>query len=519
MRLEQNAMNRFVERFTSSIVSVLACHDRVIFHGHLPFGGDKHLNSFVDYGLKIKRKDFLPFVEPLSESLVEHARALAKNADAPYEHFETKPDKDKLIHDLLKQNPKTDGLVAVLCCKELCRSVKLLGGEGRPRLAFRQRPQRVLYYYFLDADFGLMHVRVQTMFPFTCQIYVNGHEWLARQMQQRRLGFVQHENAFLQLDDAAQAQQLADSFCRLDWLRILNRFVQPVNPLLQQPFLEKRVYRWVINQAEFSTDLRFTSQQALADVYRPLLEHALLNFSADDIMAYLGGRLHARFDGEVLTDLRTGRYPGARIKHRVKNNWLKMYDKFGLILRIETVINQPREFKVRRRRQRHGQRRTVWCPMNKGVANFYHYQTVARASNARYLDALATVTVPTATAQQLDRACEPVHFHQRRRRGLNLLRDDEQRLFRAVLQGEHRLHGFRNADIVRYLDPTPRDPASQRCRTTRVSRQLQLLRAHGFIAKIPHSYRYRVTRRGEAIMSAAITLRYKSFPAELTTAA
>jgi hypothetical protein len=513
-------MNRFVERFTSSIVSVLACHDRVIFHGHLPFGGDKHLNSFVDYGLKIKRKDFLPFVEPLSESLVEHARALAKNADAPYEHFETKPDKDKLIHDLLKQNPKTDGLVAVLCCKELCRSVKLLGGEGRPRLAFRQRPQRVLYYYFLDADFGLMHVRVQTMFPFTCQIYVNGHEWLARQMQQRRLGFVQHENAFLQLDDAAQAQQLADSFCRLDWLRILNRFVQPVNPLLQQPFLEKRVYRWVINQAEFSTDLRFTSQQALADVYRPLLEHALLNFSADDIMAYLGRRLHARFDGEVLTDLKTGRYPGARIKHRVKNNWLKMYDKFGLILRIETVINQPREFKVRRRRLHHGQRRTVWCRMHKGVANFYHYQAVARASNARYLDALAAVTLPTAKAEQLDRVHRPARFGSRRRRPLNVTSAAEQRLFFAVLRGENRLNGFRNADVARHLYAKPAASLKERRRrTARVSRQLQLLRAHGLIAAVPHSYRYQVTRRGEELMNAAIYVRCKAFPKQLNDAA
>jgi hypothetical protein len=69
---EQNAMNRFVERFTSSIVSVLGCHDRVIFRGYLPFGGDDHLNRFVDYGLKIKRKDFIPFLEPLSESLVDH---------------------------------------------------------------------------------------------------------------------------------------------------------------------------------------------------------------------------------------------------------------------------------------------------------------------------------------------------------------------------------------------------------------------------------------------------------------
>jgi hypothetical protein len=64
--VEQNTMNRFVERFTSSIVAVLGCHDRVIFHGHFPFGGDEHLNGFVDYGLRIKRMDFLPFVEASS---------------------------------------------------------------------------------------------------------------------------------------------------------------------------------------------------------------------------------------------------------------------------------------------------------------------------------------------------------------------------------------------------------------------------------------------------------------------
>jgi hypothetical protein len=78
--LEQNAMNRFVERFTSSIVAVLGCHDRVIFHGHLPFGGDEHLNRFVDHALKIKRKDFRPWVEERSQLLVDHAQAMAQKA-------------------------------------------------------------------------------------------------------------------------------------------------------------------------------------------------------------------------------------------------------------------------------------------------------------------------------------------------------------------------------------------------------------------------------------------------------
>jgi hypothetical protein len=229
--------------------------------------------------------------------------------------------------------------------------------------------------------------------------------------------------------------------------------------------------------------------------------------------------MHPRFDGEILTDCKKDRLPGARVKHRVKNNWLKMYDKFGQILRIETVINQPREFKVRRLRVRQGNRHMIWCPMNKGVANFYHYHAVARAANQRYLDALAVVDRPCATRKILNRVSEPVPFKQRRRRGLNLLSERDQRLFLAVLQGPHQLHGFRNADIANYLDPTPRGAAAKRRQTARISRQLQLLRAHGLIAKIPHSYRYRATPHGEALMTSAIYIRHKSFPQELANAA
>jgi hypothetical protein len=515
-----NAMNRFVERFASSIVTTLACHDRVIFHGHLPFGGDRHLNRFVDYGLKMKRKDFLPFVEKQSQALVDHAQALAQKADAPYQRLQGKHNKEELVRKLLRQQPYHEGLVAVLCCQETCRTVQLLGGQQRPHLAFRRRPQRVLYFYFLDADFGLLHVRVQTWFPFTCQVYVNGHEWLARQLQQRRLGFVQNDNAFSQLDDPAAAQALADGFAKLDWVALLDRWVRPVNPLLDQPWLEQRSYRWVIDQAEFSTDLLFKNSAALQDLYGRLLEHATLNFSAQDILGFLGRRLHARFDGEVLTDLKKDRQPGARVKHRVKNNWLKMYDKFALILRIETVINQPREFKVRRRRQRQGRRQTVWCRMNKGVANFYHYHEVARASNERYLNALATVTLPTASVQQLDQVHRPARFRSRRRRALNVLSAAEQQLFLAVLRGEHRLTGFRNADVARHLFPSvDRTAQERRRRTAAVSRKLQLLRAHGLIAAVPHSYRYQITRKGENLMSAAIAVRAKAFPKELENVA
>jgi hypothetical protein len=506
----------FRQRFAASIVNILSCADRVIFKGYLPFGDDNHLNGFVDHCLKMLRKDFLPFVQEHSEALVRHAQQLAAKAGARYERLQGKHNKEKLIQSFLRQRRSRDGLVAVLCTQECCRTVKLLHAQGRPRLTFRLRPQRVLYFYILDPQFGLIHLRLQTWFPFTMQVYVNGHDWLARQMAKERLGFVQQDNAFIQVDDPDRAQQLAERFAHLDWVQILGRWARHINPLLRHAWLRPGNYYWVIDQAEYSTDVLFRDRAVLAKLYPRLLDHALLHFSASDILTFLGRRLHPRFDGEVLTDCKKDRLPGARIKHRVKNNWLKMYDKFAQILRIETVINQPREFKVRRQRLRHGRQQLVWCPMNKGAANFYHYQDVARAANQRYLDALAAAHLPNATAKQADRLCEPIRYRDRTRRGLNVLRDHEQRLFRAVLQGHHRLLGLCNRDVANALyGPQPSDPKARQRRTARVCRQLQLLRAHGLIAKIPHSQRYRVTSQGEAIMGSALYLRHKFFHEEL----
>jgi hypothetical protein len=518
--LEQNAMNRFVERFTSSIVAVLGCFDRVIFKGYLPIRSDGQLNRFVDHALKIRRKDFLPFVQQQSQRLVEHAQHLAQQADVPYLPVHGVHSKEKLIRDLLVQQPRSEGLVAVLAAMETCRTVKLLHGPQRPRLTFAARPQRVLYFYFLDADFGLLHVRVQTWFPFTTQVYVNGHEWLARQLHQHQSGFLQHDNAFRQLDDPALAQRLADRFPQLPWVKTLQRWTQCCNPLLRQAWLQGGRFYWVIDQAEYSTDLLFASPQALAALYPRLLDHATLHFSADDILTFLGRRLHPCFDGEVLTTCKKDRQRGARVKHRVKNNWLKMYDKFGQILRIETVINQPREFKVRRWCLRQGRRQLLWLPMNKGVANFYRYREVAQASNGRYLEALAVVEPLPATAKELDRLSQPVRFRGRRRRALNVLSAADLALFRAVLQGSHRLHGFRNRDLAeRLFGRVPAHQRQARRRSARVSRLLQLLRGHGLIAKIAHTHRYRVTAKGEMLMGAVLYVRYKALNKELQDAA
>jgi len=160
--------------------------------------------------------------------------------------------------------------------------------------------------------------------------------------------------------------------------------------------LANQEYYWATNQAEYATDVMFQIQNrgVLHGLYTRLLYHASLSFRAEDILTFLGRRLNGHFGGEVLTEYKA-RAPGARVKHWMKENWIKMYDKHGTVLRVETVINNPYEFKVRREGKRRGAWVLDWFPMAKGVGHLPRYLEVSRAANRRYLDALAIVDSPS----------------------------------------------------------------------------------------------------------------------------
>ena len=152
----------------------------------------------------------------------------------------------------------------------------------------------------------------------------------------------------------------------------------------------------------------FTSRAALAGLYRSLLDYAVPTFTPKDILGFLGRKWDRRFDGEVQTHYEDDRWFGTRIKHRMKTNWLKMYDKFGLIPRVETVINCPKEFSVDRTRQHHDGTSSVgYYPMTKSVSSLVDYQEQALACNRRCLDALAVVDDPAPAYQQLRQLTEP----------------------------------------------------------------------------------------------------------------
>lgn len=511
---KENAVDSFIHKHQDKITGSLFCPDRLIFKGHLPISYAQGMEHFLsDRGVLLK--DFKDFGPRQALRLKEHAEQLN---GGPVLFLRRKARKDDLALQIAHRQGITAGLITVFSCLETCPTFRLRYGKGRPRLQRDFRRCLVLYFYFLDAEFGLLHVRLVTWFPLTIQVYVNGHQWLARALRQHHIDFDQHDNVFLSLGNLAKAQQLADKLLRKKWPGLLNVLAQRCNPLLGD-LLKGLTYRWVTDQAEFALDILFKDADALGSLYPRLLEHAALHLGGEDILSYLGRKRPAACRDEVLTDLKKYRQ-GFRVKHRYQGNWIKMYDKCAQVLRIEVVINHPATFRVRRWGTRQGHRVLGWFPLIKSVAFLDRYAHVAHQAARRYLNGLAVVADPQVSHDVLDRVCSRASFAGRKRRALNPLSREDQRLFFAVLRGEHALRGLRSRDLAPYLNQSPSpDPQLRRRQSGQRSRLLQLLRAHGLLAKLPHTRRYRVTDRGFAFMSAAIHLRHKAFPADMADAA
>src|SRR5262249_20604358 len=164
-------LSRFVANFASLIVALRSCFDRVTFKGRLPTGNGPALEGFVDHVLKIRRCDFMAFAEQQSEALVDRAKRAAEEAGVEYRFLKGSHRKDRLVDAISRQRSDlVEGLIAVFCCMECCPRFKLVYGQGRPRLVDARRQQRVLDFYSLDPQLGLIYLRLTTWFPFTIQV-------------------------------------------------------------------------------------------------------------------------------------------------------------------------------------------------------------------------------------------------------------------------------------------------------------------------------------------------------------
>jgi len=247
----------FLERHGSTIAASVSCFDRVIFKGYL-----KHLSHPAGMMRFLGRegvllKHFDRFVSRHTQRLVQSAKARCAREGRSYMYLNSYHiDKDAKAREIAASQDIRDGLVCCFSVVERTNTFRMIGGKGAPNLVSAMRPCLCLYFYFIDPRFGFMHVRLASWFPFTVQIYLNGHQWLQRRLDAEGIDYELCDNYFRSVAEPERVQELSDSFVKLNFLHLLSGLAAEVNPLLAD-LLHGYCYYWVTDQAEYATDILF----------------------------------------------------------------------------------------------------------------------------------------------------------------------------------------------------------------------------------------------------------------------
>ena len=412
--------------------------------------------------------------------------------------------KEEVVAEVLAARGDHPGLVHVISAMEACPTYKPWHSQETHRTFLRPATSKCLhyYFYFIDAELGLIYLRVPTWCPFRLQFYCNGHSWLARQLTAAGIGFELADNAFVRIDDWQRAQTLADHLSPATLHQVLDRGACPragqrPDPWAQQccPVFDVLApsYHWSLMQVEYATDLVLRSQAVLKPLYEQLSRQAILTVKAEHVATFLGHKITPQLAQEIGSQFAT-RIEGTCVKHRFGKSSIKLYDKFGLVLRIETTTNDVSAFKhYRKVEHQQGPASYALAPVKKNIYSLTALADILLGCNRRYLEYLSSLDDFSAGIRALDRLTQPRPVNGRTVRGLNFFSRAEQTLLSALQRPAFNIAGLRRADLL---------PLLAQCSPATLTRHLARLRQLGVIKRVTGTYRYYLTRAGRAAIAA-----------------
>jgi hypothetical protein len=458
-------------------------------------------------------KDFSAWAQAMTATIRQSCRARADELGIETHYLRRASiDKEKMAREMAEARGIKEGSICMFSAVEPCMAPMVKGNQSRKtlELVMAQRKCVFVYHYFDDPVVGFGHVRIQSWLPFNIFICLNGRHWLEKQLRKEDIGYLKDGNCFPWIEDIETAQKLFTKQIETNWSEMLMKLALKSCPALAQVIRPLRPeYYWSADDTEWATDIMFKSVESLEALYPSLLHHAMHVCDAPSVMRYFGRRqVGGAYPDEILSDYRR-RYEGLRIKHWKNHNSVKMYNKSGSILRIETTISNTRDFKVFRHPEDNVGRPASWQKMRKGVSDLHRRCELSDQCNSRYADALASAQVQEKLKEVVAPACNKIRKNGKSYRGLNPWQEQDYQLLSFLAKGENVLSGFRNKDLRRWLYPQSQDADKQQHRryAGRATRRIKLLRVHGLVKKVAKENRYVLTAKGQkfacALMSAS----------------
>ena len=498
-----------IEQNKEKINGILETFDRMIINGYLL--NLCNYRHFLFYLIQnnIKLVDFDKFAQKETETLCNHIDNYIKSNNVETIYLNSgKIDKNEIVMNELEKNPNKVGLISALSAVEICNTMTVKPNHETEKLEVTSRPTKCKHYYFYynDEEFGLMYLKIQTWFPYNVQIYINGREYLSKLLDKNNIKYEMYNNSFSYIEDFSKAQNLADNILNQKISDSFDGLIKKINvhlPKIERIFSHS--YYWCIDQCEFATDINFKSRNDLDLFYKTLVETTYFTFSSEDIYSFFGRNvnyINTLKKGEIVSDLRN-RYQGYRIKFKINNNQIKMYDK-GNNLRIEVTINNPKDFKVLKTKENDETGEIIetkeWVPMGKSISNLYRYVEISKSITKRYIDALPNINTDEVPLKEMEKISSRKKLNNRTYSAFNILNKDTLNLFYEISKGEYLINGFSNKMIRKNIYSN----SENKFIINKTTRTLSKLKAHGIIKKVPRKNKYYLTTNGRNIISSIL---------------
>lgn len=421
---------------------------------------------------------------PMTRTFVSSIESFCDQGDIPLIIFHKDERKDDVAARHLADFDGDEGIVFVGKAQEKTTTFRTVGrrnpqtGATYPWIYRTTAMVNAYYLYGLDRDFGPFFIRFSSYFPFTGRVCINGHEWLKRQLDKRRIAHEPLDNGIVSCSDPATVQRIADSLSARKIEVFVRRWLRNLpHPFTRADRLAGYHYDISILQAELSLtqtlDRPLTGRVFFEEVIRENLDIG----RPDQVQLIFDRRVTRKTSGRFRTRVIThGVVPSLQVDY--KHSKIRQYHKEGRALRTETVINDTRDFAVGKRLFNLPQLREVGLSANRRLLS------VQRISHdcAVGEDAFVSVNNPTVVDGQ-------------RVSALRFADPRVQALFAVLVSFRLLAHGFSNRQMRELLAPLLGiDPSLMT--QGRMTYDLRRLRVHGLIERIEGTHRYRVTDFG-----------------------
>ena len=498
-------MQLFLKLFEPYLQWVYHCFDRIVINGHLLglLRESQIVYFFRDVGRHPKlTKELLRQRSQQYQNWVEH---FARNHKIPLIWAEKHVRKEDLVASRRQRRlaEAKFGVYYIIKSREQGWTFRIL----TPKFATSDpnyqivRKHRSLYthyyFYIVDRVAGPMVLRVGSFLPFALTAYLNGHNFIERQLARQGIRFVKDDNRFVSVADPAKLQAAAD---RLDGQTIQQR-IDYWAYILAPKFSAKeraacgglrRLY--VMEQIEYCRNFIFKRSWPIRSIFQRSCELGLYLLTADRIAALFGLQNTRRVRGKLQNVMERVDHGMHVFRTWCRNSFLKQYEKAATFLRLELVSNNVRDFRLK-----------------KSLAHWEAMRARFREITDRFAAVQAQNLNVHGQFDVLARLAQPVIQGKTKVSGIKLEQKRILRLLEVLLQGAG---GHLKVWTTAQLRHTVLDQCSLKpmdYTLNQIRYDLRKLRLHGLIERLPHRQAYRFTQKGYKLALLLIQLRRRIY--------